>query len=813
MALSMLIATVAVATTFTASAEEETEVAPSYVQTFTKDNFLGVYEYSEGKPNTDANKSPEYTTDTEKVVFNEDGSFTMDTDSYKNVGMRAVFSVDENMKNCIAEAQQIAEEKYQKKVEEAKKKAEDAGKEFDPESVAAVTPALNVKYRIEKSIEKKGKNYFMRDTFVYYGYILEDGTNVPAVKGGGNMYREQVASYPLSYKTFDASGDNLSSDEATLIENFDNIKAIYVELYHWTKYDKAITFSGLSLSDTPVIPEFETPDTGDDTSAVAVDWDPNYIQSYSGTPYKVLYSADNGVTEDYGKKNIGWLRYENNSCSNQWQTYFFFDRDAFNYALTVANKDGGTKKMIITITLESCVDQHGKDVQAEVVVMGNFYNGGYKELVSAWQSPGTSVDYVIDTSDWTLNCIAGIKTAVQNYWCYDKDGNMVEYMERKEGDSDTDANGSSVNYGTGVEKIYINPTATFSPITVLQAGVEPTSRVLSTEAPTETTTSSGEIEGVGYHFFDFTEDCRNLGYGNAPQTLEYVTDEESKFNGGFRITSPTKINKQHQACWTLYDAKATNDNGEEILTTIPEEVTKRIYNQMKQALAYAKAPGAPNQLAMDVKVDSAINPADNKVCSVQMAIQLMCFDDLDNIMVAQYVNVGKTATLYIDVTDLDVDMIRQVHPMAQNYANVNQKTGNASGVTNIDVTFGAIYVAGKGVQKTTIATEKADNSEAEAIYALYKQLPGTSLSDYTTAESYALLEKFIDAYWAISDATRELLESEYGLTMDDYGVLLEIYNELGFYDDSVDTGATAAPIAALFLAAAAGFVCYKSKKK
>ncbi len=75
-----------------------------------------------------------------------------------------------------------------------------------------------------------------------------------------------------------------------------------------------------------------------------------------------------------------------------------------------------------------------------------------------------------------------------------------------------------------------------------------------------------------------------------------------------------------------------------------------------------------------------------------------------------------------------------------------------------------------------------------------------------------MLEKFIDAYWAITDSTREYLDKEYGLSMDDYGVLLEIYNELGFYD-AVDTGTASAPIAVLFLAVAAGFVCYKSRKK
>ncbi len=95
-------------------------------------------------------------------------------------------------------------------------------------------------------------------------------------------------------------------------------------------YDKAITFSGLSLNGTPTISEFPTPDTGTDTTAVALNWDFNYKKEYGGTPTKLLFSTDNGVTDKYKKNNSGWMRYAPASTTKPWQTSFFYDRDAFN---------------------------------------------------------------------------------------------------------------------------------------------------------------------------------------------------------------------------------------------------------------------------------------------------------------------------------------------------------------------------------------------------------------------------------------------------------------------------------------------------
>ncbi|MGN1480262.1 MAG: LPXTG cell wall anchor domain-containing protein, partial [Acutalibacteraceae bacterium] len=78
---------------------------------------------------------------------------------------------------------------------------------------------------------------------------------------------------------------------------------------------------------------------------------------------------------------------------------------------------------------------------------------------------------------------------------------------------------------------------------------------------------------------------------------------------------------------------------------------------------------------------------------------------------------------------------------------------------------------------------------------------------------WALLEKFVEACSLASVQTMNGLEAK-GITTEIIGKLQEIYLwSGGELDDGPDTGATAAPIAALCLAAAAGFVFMKFRKK
>ena len=816
--LSMVLALTILATTVVFSigvgaSAEDAVVEPVYVQKFTKDNFLGLVEYEKGTPvdnipgvAAEGAESVELQKDSSKIVFNEDGSFTMDSDNYKNVGIRAVFSIDDGFKNNLEQAQKNADDAYAKNVQAAKDKAEKAGKEFDESTVSKVNPFYNIRYRIEKAMQKDGKNFYMRDAMVYYGFVKNDGTLLPVVHSGGDMYRDITTSFSLAYKLFNDSGNNLVDGDATMLESFDDVQGIFFEIYHWTAYDKGITVGGLTATGTPQISEFKAPEIGTEDEAVAVKWDPKYQQDYSNGPYKCTYSADNGKTEEYKKtKQSGWMKYEHDGCTNQLQTYFKFDRDQFNKAVLIANKETGSHKMKITFQLDSCVDQNGKPVKAQVDITANFYNGSYKTILNEWQEPGTSETYVFDVSDWDINCIAGIRVAVQNYWYYDANGELVEYKKKAEGDPDTDASGSSIKYGTGVERIFINPTVRISPIEVYEEGEIITTAQMTTAAPT---TTSNENPGAGYHFHDFLPENQAKEFGNSPDEVIYPTYTEKEGvdklydpeYGSVTIRSFETVNKQHQMGWLVYSSE---DNA----TVIPEAVTKRVYNQMKQALAYAQGPGGLKMLACDISVIAAKNPGKNENCSVECQVMVHANDDQSTAS-QKYIDIGKTSTLLIDVSELDLDNIRLVRANPMNYANVDNK-GNACGVTDLEVKFSAVYVAGNKFAPTTKATKPADTKEADAIYELYKQLP----SSFDDAESYALLESFIFAYADASVETQDYLASHYKLTMDDYGALLEIYNSLDSFDiGDVDTGSAAAPVAVVMVALAAGFVAMKSRK-
>ncbi len=447
---------------------------------------------------------------------------------------------------------------------------------------------------------------------------------------------------------------------------------------------------------------------------------------------------------------------------------------------------------------------------ADLDFLWGTYEGDYLQAVKAWQEAGTVKTYILDVSNIAQNQIKGVRLSVQNYWYYDENGNMVEYPLKKEGDSDTDASGNTINYGTGVERIYIKPTVYISPITVY-TGEEPTYTVASTTTGVPTTTAESN-PGAGYHFFDFTADTQCKEYGNAVEQLIYneYTEKEGvdklydKEYGGVTLKSPNNVNKQHQMGWLV---RSSDDNK----TVIDDAVTKRVYNQMKQALAYAQGPGGLNTLACDVTVISAKHAATKEDCSVECQVAIHANEDqyLDK---AKYVNIGQSTTILLDVSELELDNITGVRLSPMNYANVDPDTGNACGLTGLEVKYSAVYVAGKEFATAAKTTEKANSSEADALYELYKQLPGTSLSDYDTPEAYAILEKFMNAYWDLSTSTQDYFQEKY-VSMDDIGALIEIYNELGFYSDDVPTGTSAAPIAALFVAAAAGFVMIRSRKK
>lgn len=147
---------------------------------------------------------------------------------------------------------------------------------------------------------------------------------------------------------------------------------------------------------------------------------------------------------------------------------------------------------------------------------------------------------------------------------------------------------------------------------------------------------------------------------------------------------------------------------QEVETVISPEYTKIVKNRMAQALASANGPDGTGMLAYDVRVNSAksgryvLNDGKSELvsgsgadCSVQVGVQIMCYDQIDNVANYDYQTIGDIQTYYLDVSELTVDMISQIRPSVQNYANIDPSTGNACGVYDIAVDFSAIYVAGE----------------------------------------------------------------------------------------------------------------------
>ncbi|MGN0115313.1 MAG: hypothetical protein ACI396_08290 [Acutalibacteraceae bacterium] len=853
-ALAILITTLTVAASLPASAEDTATEAPVYFTKFTADNFVGFGEYQRGEDGfDDIEDSTDQTRVQEGVVsYPIDGAVDIAAKSTDAHGVRTIFKIDDTAKNYFKQLEDEAAAKYEENVKKAKEKAEKQGKEFKIEDVATVYPSVKCTYFVKDSVTSKGIDI---DTFVGFAFILKDGTVCDTgLVTGGNKYRTRTDTIPIRKKVI---VDGETKYEAI---NLEDIEAVRLDIYHWNPSFKEVIFSGLTVSGKGELPERDPIELGDEKTAVAFNFDKNYRRDYAPSPKEIIYSdvenpeGEDGTKTGFNKRgNPGWMKWQCESASQQYQSAYWFDRDQFDYALALANRTDengnliGSGKFLITIGLESCVDAAGNPVKAEVQVNFSTYDHGYQNLVYAWQNPGETVQYEIDVSKLERSDVAQIVITVQNYWYYDKDGNVVEYPESgKEVDVDLGDGETSktMKYGTGVKSIGgIIPQVKVSPITVMEPNhVITTAATKQTTMPTTTKAPTQEIEGAGYHFFDYEEDCRMAGYGNqAIEPIKYYndsskddpniiyTEKDDDFYGGFKMKSPLSnlVGKQYQQCWTTITAKATNDDKVEIETVITPEYGKKLKNKMAQALAYANAPNAPGMLAYKVKVNSAKNgtyklskgkptllSGNGEDCTVQIGVQIMCYDEFDSVVNFKYQAIGGVQTHFIDVSELTVDKIKQIHPMAQNYANVDQETGNACGLYDIDVDFSAIYVAGNGAgTPTKTQAPTANNSEVEAIYAIYKQLPGLNPSDYQTEADWALLEKFITACYDATVQTMNGLEAK-GVTSEIIGRLQEIFfGTAGGFDDGPDTGATAAPIAAVIAAAAAGFVFMKLRKK
>ena len=868
-ALAMLVTTLAVTASVSASAEDTTEEAPVYFTKFTADNFIGYGEYKRGEDGFESEEGSTNQTQVQEpqsVTYPADGAVDILTKTNKSKGVRLLYKLDDTAKDYFKRLEEEAEATYQENVEKAKAKAEKQGKEFKIESVAKVFPSVKGKFFINESVTSTDMDV---DCFVTIAFVLKDGTLTDAIFGGGVKYATKEMTVPIRKK------ETVDGEAKYSAVDLNQIEAVRLEVYHWTPSLKEVTFSGLTVSGTGVLPEREAIEVGDEKTAVAFNFDKTYRRPYAPEPKEFLYCDVENPTDDKGnlledgdkkgfnkKGKAGWMKFKTEGANQQYQAAYWFDRDRFDYALAVANKKDengnliGSGKFLMTIALEDCVDSKGKPVEAEVKVNLATTHHGYITVVNAWQKPGTTVQYELDVSEIERSDVEQVIVCIQNYWYYDKDGNVVEYpADGKDVSVDLGDGETSITkkYGTGVQWIGgVIPQIKVSPITVKEPNqILTTAAPMTTAAPTTTKAPTKEIEGAGYHFFDFEEYSRMAGYGNQPQEIKYFndssksdplviyTDKEDDFYGGMKfksLYSHDGDNKQYQSCWTTVTAKATNDYKKEIETKISADYTKKVKNRMAQALAYAQQPGAPGLLGYKVRIYSAkagqyklINgkgkllSGDGSDCTVEISMHIMCEDQYDSIQILKYQPIGKpdkdgvmpSVTYYLDVSDLSADDVKMIHPMAQNYAVCDKKTGNACGMYDIEVDFSALYVVGNGAKDIPKKTEAptANNAEVEALYALYKQLPGLNPSDYKTEADWALLEKFV---MACNDATVQTMNglAAKGVTTDIIGRLQEIYlGTAGNFDDGPDTGAATAPIAAMCFAAAACFVFMKLRKK
>ena len=858
-ALALLITTLAVTASVSVSAEDAVADAPVYFTKFTADNFVGFGEYSpgeEGYEEVDGDKTQTRVQEGD-ISYPLDGAVDLATKSTSSRGVRAIFKLDDTAKQYFKQLEDEAAAKYEENVKKAKEKAERQGKEFKIESVAKVYPSVKSTFFVKQSTTSKGLDI---DLMIGYAFILKDGTVCESPIGYGMARQTKTVNVSICKKVLK---DGETKYEAI---DLDQIEYVRLEVYHWNSSLKEVIFAGFTVSGEGELPEREAIDVGNDKTAVAFNFDKEYRRDYAPSPKEILYCDVENPTDDDGnpiedgkrggfnkKGNPGWSKWQCVGNSQQYQSAYWFDRDQFDYALAVANRKDengnliGSGKFLFTFSLESCVDAEGKPVKAELKVHFSTHSKGYVLVIDEWQDAGTTVQYEIDATQFERSDVGMIIFCVQNYFYYDKNGELVEYpesgkeVEVKLEDGDIS---KTVKYGTGVKWVGgIVPQVKMSPITVKEPNqILTTAAPLTTTVPTTTKAPTQEIEGAGYHFYDFVETGRILEYGNQPlEPIQYfnsskdvgenviLVDEDDDFNGGFKMKSrySNVVSKQYQQHWTTMDSKAMQKLGYEIETVLTEAQRRLVYNRMKQALAYANAPGAPGMLAFKAKVNSAKNGTFRLVggkeklisgsgedCTVQIGMQIACYDYYDSIFSYKYQGKGGVQTHYMDVSELSVDQITIIHPMAQNYANVDKETGNACGMYDVDVDFSAIYVVGNGAgapTKTQAAT--ADNAEVEALYSLFKQLPGLELSDYKTEADWALLEKFIEACSLASVQTMNGLEAK-GVTSDTIGKLQDLYLwGGGELDDGPDTGATAAPIAALCLAAAAGFVFMKFRKK
>lgn len=201
---------------------------------------------------------------------------------------------------------------------------------------------------------------------------------------------------------------------------------------------------------------------------------PSAKNDYQNGPAVLQYSAD-GATW----KRAGVATAEHHGFVKLSQTLNFVEQMQVNYnfnayqdeaknALNLANAEGGTGLMKVTVTLESCKDPYGNSCPAEISIQVDTQAGALGDAPEAikivgWQYPGTSRVYYLDFSNIKhFSQLKAITFRAQNYWYYNEKHELFDY------DQESNYAGEAAGLEKGYKKCRIKPVMIVSPVTVVK---------------------------------------------------------------------------------------------------------------------------------------------------------------------------------------------------------------------------------------------------------------------------------------------------------------------------------------------------------
>lgn len=364
-----------------------------------------------------------------------------------------------------------------------------------------------------------------------------------------------------------------------------------------------------------------------------------------------------------------------------------------------------------------------------------------------------------------------------------------------------------------------------------------------------------KTDGQAQGFKDNNE--KGVEIANDSQYNEIYKEASSLVSGGYQLeikSTYPRIQCQHQANFFLSGAdedKERAENNENHKPLKAQGETYNYYNQMKSGLQYAKNHTNPEKrdyLAVDVYVLSSVhgyknvynttyqnwckkNKVELKNTSTRVEVQV-CINAYNEELgskasatSAKYVNVGEKTTLYIDVSELNIDEIESISLQPQAYENISNKEqgGDDSliGITDVSVRFSAIYIPSSfdsGLTTTQNVTAPLKLKDAKKIKKLYDALPGLKVSDYNTVEDYNKLYALIKAWTDASLSTQEYCTKTWGIDYAQLSMLeAEVYEKIfGVSSDDNDElfpmGDVAFPMLAIVVLGLSGYVVVRTRK-